>query len=644
MRHLKVLIYSRVSNADEINSSISQEQICKDYLHSISEIKNFTYEIYDVFIEEPGLSGGEYYNRPLYIKMLDLMNAKQIDAVCVKESSRLDRNTEHSEKLRRLAKRKGILLLSRDLDYDIHSPSGQFFYTINSAKNEYERNVTGERTRLAIRNDMRKGKIHGHPIPLGFKKHQTEGGKWEPVEEELILVKLIFETFNRTISYSLTANEINRLNYKSKKGTDFSPDLIKRILSNRKYLGEQKIPGEDLVVSLPYGEVIDRKIFELAQINMQKINEMKNSNRKANRISLLIGLLHSSTGRKFSTTCSGKNSDMYSYYRIQSEDISIPSHKIEKLILDSVGQIKQQGELRNHARKIRASENLVLKEIKLKIQTTEKAVAKLNRDKNEIFNLLLTPESRSITLVKMAEEKILKIDFQIERFNESIRSLNNDLEQEITTFNTTSEAARTLNDEIDDALTGKNRILQRKIIRSLIKKITVDFENMTIKIDWQIKSTKEELLIYNDFQIPPITRYDEIQFKLLGNQASSIENTPLYRLYVIEKHSSTQLAKKLGVTRSTILKYLKKLDIKRNKIGSNIKRKRGLAYGQNHCNGNFQKNNIEQARIEKARKLRNEGMSFRKIATLFNELSIPTKHKKRWHGRSIQQILKQAPK
>ena len=125
--HLRVLIYSRVSNADEINSSIGQEQICKDYLHSISLKNNFTYEIYAVFIEEPGLSGGEYYNRPLYVKMIELMNSNSIDAICVKESSRLDRNTEHSEKLRKIAEKKKILLLSRDLDYDIHSPSGQFF-------------------------------------------------------------------------------------------------------------------------------------------------------------------------------------------------------------------------------------------------------------------------------------------------------------------------------------------------------------------------------------------------------------------------------------------------------------------------------------------------------------------------------------
>jgi len=635
--HLKVLIYSRVSNADEINSSISQEQICKeqickDYLHSISERNNFTYEIYDVFIEEPGLSGGEYYNRPLYIRMIELMNHNLIDAICVKESSRLDRNTEHSEKLRRLAKKKGIMLLSRDLDYDIHSPSGQFFYTINSAKNEYEKNVTGERTRLAIRNDMRKGKIHSHPIPLGFKKHPTENGRWIPIAEEISLVLLIFDIFNRTISYSLTANEINSLGYKAKKGLAFSPQLIKRTLQSRKYLGEQKIPEEDLIVPLSFGELVERKVFEQAQLNIQKIRDNKNSNRKANRISLLTGLLYSQSGNKFITTCSGKDSEKHSYYRLKSEDLTIPSQKIEQIVLDSIKQIKLQGDVKRYTGKFRSNENIRIKELKVKVQTAEKSVAKLEREKNEVFNLLLDPESRSTALIRAAEEKISNIDNQIGLFTKSIYQLNQDFESGVADLVATSDAIRSFDEEIDEALSGTNKVLQRKILRSLIKKIVIDMKSMTIKIFWLIKSTTEELIIFDNVSIPPITRFDEIQYRLLGKQPDQIETTPIFIYYVKEKYSSTRLAEKLGVTRSTILKYLKKHGIERNKTGTNIKRKRGISYG--HAN------KTELSRIDKAKELRAEGMSYHKIAKLFNELNIPTKHKKKWHARSILEIIK----
>ena len=51
-------------------------------------------------------------------------------------------------------------------------------------------------------------------------------------------------------------------------------------------------------------------------------------------------------------------------------------------------------------------------------------------------------------------------------------------------------------------------------------------------------------------------------------------------------------------------------------------------------------NKKEQELIEKMKKLRAEGLSFWKIADVFNAWGIPTKTKRgRWHARTVQKIL-----
>lgn len=115
----------------------------------------------------------------------------------------------------------------------------------------------------------------------------------------------------------------------------------------------------------------------------------------------------------------------------------------------------------------------------------------------------------------------------------------------------------------------------------------------------------------------------------------------LHQKYVIEKLTCEEIAKEIFSARTTVLKYLKLHGIPIREVGSNQKRKRGLAYGQNIRNRNVEKHKRELENIKKMRELRDKGFSYHKIADIFNALGIPTKTRNgKWHSKSIYTILK----
>ena len=68
------------------------------------------------------------------------------------------------------------------------------------------------------------------------------------------------------------------------------------------------------------------------------------------------------------------------------------------------------------------------------------------------------------------------------------------------------------------------------------------------------------------------------------------------------------------------MKYLKLHGIPVREVGSNQKRKRGLAYGQKIRNRHMEDYTREQRNIKKMRELRDREFSYHKIADVFNTL------------------------
>lgn len=115
----------------------------------------------------------------------------------------------------------------------------------------------------------------------------------------------------------------------------------------------------------------------------------------------------------------------------------------------------------------------------------------------------------------------------------------------------------------------------------------------------------------------------------------------LYQKYVVEGLTCEEIATQIFSARTTVLKYLKINGIPVREVGSNQKRKRGLAYGSKVQRRSIAVYKREQETIAKMIELRDRGFSYWKIAEILNAMKVPTKTGRgKWHARTVLSILK----
>ncbi|WP_417335341.1 recombinase family protein [Halobacteriovorax marinus] len=88
------------------------------------------------------------------------------------------------------------------------------------------------------------------------------------------------------------------------------------------------------------------------------------------------------------------------------------------------------------------------------------------------------------------------------------------------------------------------------------------------------------------------------------------------------------------------MKYLKLHGIQIREVGFNIRRKRGLAYGEKMVLRQKEEHKREQQYLTKMKSLREKGFSYWKIADILNTMKVPTKRRKgKWHSKTVYSIL-----
>jgi site-specific DNA recombinase len=235
---LKIAIYSRKSKFTGKGESIdNQIQLCKEYINN-----HFTnYEL--VFYEDEGFSGGNI-DRPKYKILLNDIKKKNIDALVCYRLDRISRNVADFSNVLELLEKNNITFVSIREQFDTSSPMGKAMIYIASVFAQLERETIAERVRDNMMELAKTGRWLGGKTPTGFKSKKvtsaTSGKEkslyiLESVEEEQIIVKLIyekyleFESLNRVESFLLNSFT------KTKYGNKYDMSTIRKLLSNPVY-------------------------------------------------------------------------------------------------------------------------------------------------------------------------------------------------------------------------------------------------------------------------------------------------------------------------------------------------------------------------------------------------------------------------
>lgn len=133
---------------------------------------------------------------------------------------------------------------------------------------------------------------------------------------------------------------------------------------------------------------------------------------------------------------------------------------------------------------------------------------------------------------------------------------------------------------------------------------------------------------------------------------STVSAVPLFKnrdilseLYTDKKLSARQIAKQLTSSHSTIIEHLRnfKIPIREDQVQVHKQPGRGLAFGKIARQGQLLNNRKEQSVIELMLALREDGLSYRKIADFLDNRGIPTKTgRSNWKAASVMKIIKAA--
>lgn len=183
-----------------------------------------------------GVSGKTVMKHPETQRMLKDVRDGVINCLIFTKLSRLGRSTKELLEFAEIFRSAQANLVSISENIDTSTPSGMLFFTIISAMAEWEREEISSRVSLSIPIRAKLGKPLGGQAIFGYSWQNKE---YVINEYEAPVRKLIYEIFLRTRRKRTTANELNKLGYRTRKGALFSDTTIRRLLRDTTAKGER---------------------------------------------------------------------------------------------------------------------------------------------------------------------------------------------------------------------------------------------------------------------------------------------------------------------------------------------------------------------------------------------------------------------
>lgn len=236
----RAALYVRVSTNKQDNSLSAQVDRLKAYC---------TYNNIDIIsiIEDSDVSGGmPIGNRPGGAKIVELIACKEIDCIVGTKIDRLFRSTLDALSTVEIWEKRKISLHLADMggvSIDTSTANGKLFFTMMASMAEYERGVIAERTKAVLNHKKSNEKVYSS-APFGFnitdRVLDDEGkvmnsGRLTENEDEMRVVKTVFEMSRAGKSIRAISSELNDAGMQTKKKAKFHPTTIAHMLSNDIY-------------------------------------------------------------------------------------------------------------------------------------------------------------------------------------------------------------------------------------------------------------------------------------------------------------------------------------------------------------------------------------------------------------------------
>lgn len=526
---MKIAIYSRKSKFTGTGESVeNQIQLCKEY----AERHFGSIEEYFIY-EDEGYSGGNI-DRPQFQRMLNDAKKKKFDALICYRLDRISRNvSDFSNTIEELNKHN-ISFISIKEQFNTSSPMGRAMMYIASVFAQLERETIAERIRDNMHQLAKTGRWLGGNTPTGYESEpiiyidnegkQRKMFKLAPIEEELEIVRLLFNKYLELQSMSQLEVFCLQNNIKTKKGKDFNKYTLRTILTNPVYAKATKevydyfyhngslICNDKSEFNGKYGIMaFNKKLVKKGQsVKTKDISEwiiaigkhqgiiegkdwvmVQNiiNKRKGlaprqgdSHAAMLSGLIYCKKCGNFMRVKYGQkkvNSDERHFYYVCSlKDTSrgtrcdcknLKGESTDEYVINELKHLIESGLLKDidNAKKNIDDKNKMIKNIKNKIAENQKAIdnllKQLSKNENE-------------TVSKYIFSEIEKLDKEIQELRNSLD--NYDIDNEISNLELFKDAMIRFYNTIDEVPYEQ----KRNLIQAIVKKVWWDGENLTIDL------------------------------------------------------------------------------------------------------------------------------------------------------------------
>ena len=384
---MRCAIYTRKSSEEGLEQSFNSLDAQRESSEAfILSQRQEGWRVVPTRYDDGGYSGGTM-ERPALQRLLEDIEANQVNVIVVYKVDRLTRSLSDFSKIVEALDARGVSFVSVTQQFNTTSSMGRLTLNILLSFAQFEREVTGERIRDKIAASKKRGMWMGGLVPLGY---DLEGRKLAPNPQESDLVCKIFSLYLEVGCVSKLAGRLDRDKIRSKVwvtrtgarlgGVAFARGALYALLRNRLYIGEirhrdQCYPGE-------HKGIVPRDLWDKVQAQLNSNLQTHRNRAKEQATSLLTGLLDDAAGNRFTPSFTIRRGRRYRYY-------------VSQLAIKSLG-----GE-RNGPTRIPAHE--------LEGRVTEKLVAFLKSDAEVFDRLSEEGESPAISRNRVATAKKLAV-------------------------------------------------------------------------------------------------------------------------------------------------------------------------------------------------------------------------------------------
>lgn len=399
---MRAVIYARYSRGPkQTDQSIEgQLRVC----HKFCEDHDL--EVVEEYIDRH--ITGTSDQRPEFQRMVADAKKHKFEALVLYDTKRFSRNKYDSVIYKAQIKKAGVQIFYATENIS-DTPEGVLLESVLEGLAQYESMEMARKIKRGMYETALKGKTPGTTPSYGYRVNSD--GFYVIEETEAKAIKYAFDRYLKGASFAEISRNLNELGYRTRKGKPFSGQAIKRILTNRRYIGE--FTFMDIVKEDGIPAIIDKDTFFMVQ------KKLKNNERTVlpKGDFALTGKLICGVCETFMTGTSGtsKTGKIHYYYKC-------PGHKrkninrdyLEGYITDQVREVfSDPVELDNIASKmfdLQQKENSSEAEIK----TLTASLAKIQASIDNVVNAIATGVSSQALLDKLEDLESQKAGVQAE--------------------------------------------------------------------------------------------------------------------------------------------------------------------------------------------------------------------------------------